>query len=629
MQAGAGFRDLRRWSLIAVIGVVLAAGLGLSGRVATAGPQARSTITSCGGSGPRALIDATTVTGGCSSLEAAQALGLGFKVDLATTWIGVTASQFAAYQVLIVGDPSCFVLSASTTGSAATWAPVVMGTSPTSRPPGNRIVIGTDVVFHNGAHPTNIHLIEDGIEYAGASAGSTGVYFDTSCVQGGAPGIAVSGILTMLSDPSASGSWSTFNPPCAGTVSLIARDPAFSTSGTDLALTTTDLSSWSCSVHESFPTFKSDWNPLAIATDPSLPSHPTCGSDPDTGVSACGQAYILIAGIGTPIDHFKCYVSKKPIVVHPAVSSIQLQDQFDGSRFEKAKVVHLYRFCNPVQKQHGHTVTPILHKQLHLAIYSITAHPTVNHKVVLRNQFGTQTISVGSPSWLAVPTSKNSHAQPDPTALNHFKCYPVLHSKPVNVIVTLTDQWHVEPKVKVGRPLIFCNPTLKVHGHKTFPLVNTVAHLACYQLAAKPFTKSAHILNQFTNATLTVTGADLLCVPSVKLAYSPVHTSPVKTPSPLTAETLSLSCPREGKAKRPLPYSGTLSPPVSGARISITWETTTQSDSQDSSAAANDAGAFSGNFTPGSPGTWIGRAQYTGDAKHTQAQSAVCTFNVG
>jgi hypothetical protein len=400
-----------------------------------------------------------------------------------------------------------------------------MGTTP-----GNRIVIGTDVVYHNPGHPTNIHLIEDGIEYAGAQASSTGVYFDTSCVQDGVPGNAVSSVLNSLSDPSASGSWSTFLPPCTGAVSLIARDPAFTTSGADLALTTTDLASWGCSVHESFPTFKSDWSPLAIATDPSLPSHPTCGSDPDTGASSCGQAYILIAGIGTPLDHFKCYVPKKPIVVHPTGSSIQLQDQFDGAKFEKAKVVQLYRFCNPVQKQHGHTVTPILHKQLHLAIYSISAHPTVNHTVLLRNQFGTQKITVGSPHWLGVPTSKNSHAQPDPTLLNHFKCYPVLHSKPVNIIVTLTDQWHTEPKVKVGKPFMFCNPALKVHAGKKFPLVNTVAHLVSYQLTAKPFSKSAYMLNQFNATPFSVTGADLLCVPSVKLAYAPVPITPVKPP---------------------------------------------------------------------------------------------------
>jgi hypothetical protein len=49
-------------------------------------------------------------------------------------------------------------------------------------------------------------------------------------------------------------------------------------------------------VHESFPTFSTDYSALAVATD--TPTHPTCGVDPNTGMSACGEAYILIAGSG-------------------------------------------------------------------------------------------------------------------------------------------------------------------------------------------------------------------------------------------------------------------------------------------------------------------------------------------
>lgn len=47
-------------------------------------------------------------------------------------------------------------------------------------------------------------------------------------------------------------------------------------------------------MHETFPTFPSDWNPLAVATDAA--TRPVYGIDPGTGLSACGEAYILIAG---------------------------------------------------------------------------------------------------------------------------------------------------------------------------------------------------------------------------------------------------------------------------------------------------------------------------------------------
>jgi hypothetical protein len=86
------------------------------------------------------------------------------------------------------------------------------------------------------------------------------------------------------------GAWTanSTTPPCGGNVSLIASEPSFAT------LTTASLAGWGCSVHETWPTFPTDWNALAVATD--TPTTPTCGVDPKTGSSACGQAYILIAG---------------------------------------------------------------------------------------------------------------------------------------------------------------------------------------------------------------------------------------------------------------------------------------------------------------------------------------------
>lgn len=60
-------------------------------------------------------------------------------------------------------------------------------------------------------------------------------------------------------------------------------------------------------MHESFPTFPTDWSALAVATD--TPSHPTCGVDPDTGLEACGEAYILIAGSSIVVNSLVISVS--------------------------------------------------------------------------------------------------------------------------------------------------------------------------------------------------------------------------------------------------------------------------------------------------------------------------------
>lgn len=239
---------------------------------------------------PRALINADTVSGGSSSLEAQQATADGFAVDVVSgsTWAAMSQADFAQYQVLIVGDPTCGLLSSSVSSSAATWAPVVMGTAGGRTQPGNRILIGTDPVFHYtySGRTGAAHLIGDGIAFAGALPGRTGLYLDDTCGDwGSSPGML--DILDMLS--TGSGAWSeNTGPPCGGSASLIASNSAFD------ELTSGDLQGWYCSIHESFPTYRSDWTPLAIATD--APSQPTCGTDVDTGLPACGEAYILISG---------------------------------------------------------------------------------------------------------------------------------------------------------------------------------------------------------------------------------------------------------------------------------------------------------------------------------------------
>jgi len=80
------------------------------------------------------------------------------------------------------------------------------------------------------------------------------------------------------------------SPPCGGSVQLIASNPVFAT------LTDANIQGGNCSDHITFPTYPTDWQPPAVATDTS--SHPTCGTDPNTGTTACGEAYVLVAGQG-------------------------------------------------------------------------------------------------------------------------------------------------------------------------------------------------------------------------------------------------------------------------------------------------------------------------------------------
>jgi hypothetical protein len=233
-----------------------------------------------------ALINGDTVSGGSSSLEAqaAEAAGLTVTVVTGADWEAMTAEQFGTYQVLIAGDPACGTVADSFTSNASTWAPVVMGDAGGRTRAGNRVVIGTDPVFHYtyGGSAGAVTLINDGVAFAGSQPGRTGLYFDASC--GGA------NILSTLSSlSSGTGTWTeNDSPPCGGNVAKIASTPTFD------SLKSSDLEGWGCSVHESFPTFPSDWHALAIATD--TQTTPTCGTDVDTGATACGQAYVLVAG---------------------------------------------------------------------------------------------------------------------------------------------------------------------------------------------------------------------------------------------------------------------------------------------------------------------------------------------
>ena len=245
---------------------------------------------------PKALIDESTVTGGASSQEAVTATAQGYAVTVVSdaAWGAMTQAEFGEYELLIAGDPTCGTLPPGLIASAPVYGPVVMGKAGGRTAPGNRIVVGTDPALHDGGDFTSPGargtIIREGIGFAGKQPGRTGMYFDSTCAANYyGQSVQTLEILAQLS--AGSPAWTIDDePPCGGSVSLIASNPSFS------ELTTASLEGWSCSVHESFPTFPSEWSALAVATDTT--TLPTCGVDPNTGLSACGEAYILVAGSG-------------------------------------------------------------------------------------------------------------------------------------------------------------------------------------------------------------------------------------------------------------------------------------------------------------------------------------------
>jgi hypothetical protein len=244
--------------------------------------------------GKKALVLDSSVSGGAGSSEATRAASLGFTVTVVddATWGAMTATQFSDYQLIIVGDPTCSSLPAVVSENAQALSDAVMDRVGSNTHAGNRILIGTDPQFHNGQGGGE--LIDAGIDFAGVQEGASGLYLTFTCVDPDYDGNGVPDgqdlLLPKLTIDATPGWTQNQGPPCGGEVSLISNADQFS------SLTTSDIAGWGCSVHETFPTFPSDWNPLAIATD--TPTAPTCGTDVETGDPECGEAYLLIAGTG-------------------------------------------------------------------------------------------------------------------------------------------------------------------------------------------------------------------------------------------------------------------------------------------------------------------------------------------
>ena len=252
-----------------------------------------------------ALINGSSVSGGASSQEAQIATNLGYTVTVVddATWAAMTSAEFGAYDLLIIGDPTCSYLAPGIHASKGQFGPVVLGAAGGRTEAGNRVLVGTDPVYHDGGDFTSPNargtVIREGIKFAGGVPGTTGLYFCTTCAAGGGP-TEYQEILDAVS--TGSGSWGVnTGPPCGASAALIASHPDFAD------LSTASLEGWYCSVHVSFPSFPSDWSALAVATD--APTLPTCGVDPGTGLEACGEAYVLIAGGGIVVDSLVISVS--------------------------------------------------------------------------------------------------------------------------------------------------------------------------------------------------------------------------------------------------------------------------------------------------------------------------------
>jgi hypothetical protein len=252
----------------------------------------------------KALILTDTVTGGASSNEANYAAMDGFTVTVVddATWTSMNTAQFAAYQVIIFGDPTCTVGTSPITtplANTATWGAAVNG---------NVVVIGTDPTYHYDAGTAGAgQLMQSAIAFAGAQKGKTGVYASLSCEYAYSPDGTAMSLLDGVAGVTP-GSFTLIGLNGAGLcyneAHIVASSPSLS------GLVDNDLDNWSCSVHEAFDTWPPSFEVLGIAEG--------FGTSYTASDGTVGDPYILSKG-ATVISN----ISLTPLTASDTVGGTQ------------------------------------------------------------------------------------------------------------------------------------------------------------------------------------------------------------------------------------------------------------------------------------------------------------------
>ncbi len=209
-------------------------------------------------------------------------------------------------------------------------------------------------------------------------------------------------------------------------------------------------------------------------------------------------------------NHYKLYRTSTITVVKP----VTLVDQFLTPITVTDFV--LERFANPAEKRHTDgAIYPIINPIIHQLWWRINV-PQPARTIIGIDQFGINPWTLFDAMYLVNPALKNVPVPPPlPPVWNHYLCYraqgPTL-GRPVIVI----DQFGgTDVVVLYGK--MFCNPVEKSADGNIYPIIDPVAHLACYQIQdATPFTRNVTAVDQFGYWQLQTFESDCFCVPALK-----------------------------------------------------------------------------------------------------------------
>jgi hypothetical protein len=187
--------------------------------------------------------------------EKTLAEAAGYEVTVAgpETWLGMTTFEFAQYDAIVFGDPSCNHWMTTAPLATAEMNRFVWSSAVT----GPMVVIGNDPVHHQSQFTVQANaLTSNAIKFA-AGGTSTGLYVSLSCYYDYATNARVN-ILNDFGEFRVHGRGAGGLPDCPDNVEIV--EP---THPVMEGLTVAGLSNWSCSVHDVFAAYPPDFNVVA------------------------------------------------------------------------------------------------------------------------------------------------------------------------------------------------------------------------------------------------------------------------------------------------------------------------------------------------------------------------------
>ena len=229
-------------------------------------------------------------------------------------------------------------------------------------------------------------------------------------------------------------------------------------------------------------------------------------------------------------NHYLVYQTGPDLIPN---EEITLRGRFDAMPV-KHKVLALSNFGNPAIKVHDGKTYRMRNRRQHFTWYIIDSPAATQQEIIIDNQFGEQTFTLGEAKFLITPSAKRTGSErfPIPRRLDHYKLYEITenNSDLMGVVVELSDQFADDVKVDVIKPEFFAVPVEKVHDSIVTPIRHKDRELVFYSfdlLGFEPGVPSPVFgRDQFRRGVLDIQNRKYLGVPTETLKVLPPEDEP-------------------------------------------------------------------------------------------------------